>query len=119
MAVLGPRFCARALSSRGKRGPLPIAARRPPTTAASPAAELLRSMWDPPRPGPEPACPELAGRFSTTAPPRKPFILFLKAGVYHRWLPLIQYICSMFVVGLIFFFSLFLSLCPFHCFSLY
>lgn len=43
------------------------------------------------------------------------FILFLKAGVYHGWLPLIQYIGSMFVVGLIFFslsfsFSLSLSL---------
>ena len=29
-------------------------------------------MWDPPRPGLEPASPALAGRFSTTAPPRKP-----------------------------------------------
>ena len=29
-------------------------------------------MWDPPRPGPEPASPALAGRFSTTAPPGKP-----------------------------------------------
>ena len=29
-------------------------------------------MWDPPRPGLEPVSPALAGRFSTTAPPRKP-----------------------------------------------
>ena len=36
MAVLGPHLCARALSSRGKRGPLFIAVRRPLTIAASP-----------------------------------------------------------------------------------
>ena len=35
-------------------------------------AELLRGMWDLPRPGLEPASPALAGRFSTTAPPGKP-----------------------------------------------
>ena len=35
MAVLGLRFCARAFPSCGKRGPLPIAVRGPPTTAAS------------------------------------------------------------------------------------
>ena len=35
MAVLGPRLCARALSSCGKRGPLFIAVRGPLTTAAS------------------------------------------------------------------------------------
>ena len=29
-------------------------------------------MWDPPRPGREPAFPALAGRLSTTAPPGKP-----------------------------------------------
>ena len=70
MAVLGLRFCARALSSCGKRGPLLIAVRGPLTTAASPVAEhrlqtrrlshrgsraqLLRGMRNPPRPGPEP-----------------------------------------------------------------
>ena len=88
MAVLGPRFCARALSSCGKRGPLLIAARRPLTIAASLAAEHrlqtrrlsncgsraqpLRGTWDPPRPGLEPASPALAGRLPTTAPPGKP-----------------------------------------------
>ena len=69
-------------------GPLFIAVRRPLTIAASPVAEhrlqtrrlsscgsraqLLRGMWDPPRPGLEPVSPALAGRFSTTAPPGKP-----------------------------------------------
>ena len=35
MAVLGLHFCARALSSCGKWGPLFIAVRGPPTIAAS------------------------------------------------------------------------------------
>ena len=35
MAVLGLRFCARAFSSCGKRGPLFIAVRGPLTIAAS------------------------------------------------------------------------------------
>ncbi|KAJ8797169.1 hypothetical protein J1605_017397 [Eschrichtius robustus] len=40
-------------------------------------AQLLRGMWDLPRPGLEPVSPALAGRFSTTAPPGKPiFFLF-------------------------------------------
>ena len=88
MAVLDLRFCARALPSRGKRGPPPIAARGPPTTAAplaaehrlqtrrlsncGPRAQPLRGTRDPPRPGPEPAPPALAGRLPTTAPPGKP-----------------------------------------------
>ena len=88
MAVLGLRFCARALSSCDKRGPLFIAVRGPPTIAASLAvehrlqtrrlsncgsrAQPLHGMWDPPRPGPEPVFPALAGRLSTTAPPGKP-----------------------------------------------
>ena len=91
MAVLGLRFYARALSSCGKRGPLFIAVRGPLTIAASLAAEhglqtrrlsscgsraqLLRGIWDLPRPGLEPASPALAGRFSTTAPPGKPAVL--------------------------------------------
>ena len=93
MAVLGLCFCARALSSCGKRGPLFIAVRGPLTVAASPVAEhrlqtrrlssrgsraqLLRGMWDLPRPGPEPVSPALAGGFSTTAPPGKPLAAFL------------------------------------------
>ena len=39
MAVLGLRFCARAFSSCGKRGPLFIAVRGPLTLAASLVAE--------------------------------------------------------------------------------
>ena len=90
MAVLGPRLCARALPSCGKRGPLFIAVRGPLTIAASSVAEhrlqtrrlsncgsraqLLRGTRDPPRPGLEPASPALAGRFSATAPPGKPSI---------------------------------------------
>ena len=88
LAVLGLRFCARAFSSCGKRGPLFITVRGPLTITASLVAEhrlqmrrlsscgsqtqLLRGMWDLPRPGLEPVPPALAGRFSTTAPPGKP-----------------------------------------------
>ena len=88
LAVLGLRFCARAFSSCGERGPLFIAVHGPLTVVASlvaghrlqtrrlsncgSRAQLLRGMWDLPRPGLEPVSPALAGRFSTTAPPRKP-----------------------------------------------
>ena len=88
MAVLGLRFCTRAFSSCGERGPLFITARGPLTIAASLVAEhrlqtrrlsncgsqaqLLCGMWDLPRPGLEPVSPALAGRFLTTAPPGKP-----------------------------------------------
>ena len=75
MAVLGLRLCARAFSSCGKRGSLFIAVRGPLTIAASVVAErrlqtrrlsncgsraqLLRGMWDLPRPGLEPVSPAL------------------------------------------------------------
>ena len=88
MAVLGLRFCARAFSSCGKWGPLFIAVRGPLTIAASlvaghrlqthrlsgcgSRAQLLRGMWNLPRPGLEPVSPALASTFSTTAPPGKP-----------------------------------------------
>ena len=94
MAVLGLRSCARAFSSCGKRGPLFIAVRGPLTIAASlvvehrlqtrrlsncgSRAQLSRGTWDLPRPGLEPVSPALAGRFSTTAPPGKPFFSFKK-----------------------------------------
>ena len=88
MAALDPRFCARAFPSRGKWGPLLTAVRGPLTITASLVAEhrlqtrrlsncgsraqLLRGMWDPPRPGLEPVSPAPAGRLSTTASPGKP-----------------------------------------------
>ena len=94
--MLGLRFCARALPSRGKWGPLLITVRGPLTIAAplvaerrlqtrrlsncGPRTQPLRGMWDPPRPGPEPVSPALAGRLSTTAPPGKPNTGILK---YH------------------------------------
>ena len=94
MAVLGLRFCARALSSCGKRGPLFIAVRGPLAIAASLVAEHrlqtrrlsncgsraqpLCGMWDLPRPGLEPVSPALAGGFSTTAPPGKPWAILSK-----------------------------------------
>ena len=89
LAVLGLRFCARAFSSCGKQGPLFITVRGPLTIVPSLVvehklqtrrlsscgswAQLLCGMWDLPRPGLEPVFPALAGRFSTTAPPGKPF----------------------------------------------
>ena len=93
--MLGLRFCARAFSSCGERGPLFIAVHGPLTIAASLVAEhrlqtprlsncglraqLSRGMWDLPRPGLEPVSPALAGGFSTTAPPGKPhFLYFLR-----------------------------------------
>ena len=41
-------------------------------------AQLLRGMWDLPRPGLEPTSPALAGGFLTTAPPGKPNMMDLK-----------------------------------------
>ena len=92
MAVLGLHFCARAFSSCSERGPLFTAVRGPLTIVASlvaghriqtcrlsscgTRAQLLRGMWDPPRPGLKPMSPALAGRFSTTAPPGKPLDIF-------------------------------------------
>ena len=99
MAVLGLRFCARAFSCCGKWGPLFIAVRGPLTITASLVAEhrlqthrlsncgswaqLLRGMWDPPRPGLEPVSPALAGRLSTTAPPGKPHAVLITVALWY------------------------------------
>ena len=45
-------------------------------------AELLWRMWDLPRPGIEPVCPGLAGRFFTTGPPGKSHFWSFK---YRAW----------------------------------
>ena len=82
--MLGLRFCARALFI-AVRGPLTVtvslvAEHRLQMCRLSSCgswAQLLRGMWDLPRPGPEPASPALAGRLSTTAPPGKPFSFVL------------------------------------------
>ena len=95
LAVLGLRFCARASSSCSEQGPLFIVVRGPLTIAASlveehrlqtrrlsscgSRAQLLRGMWDLPRPGLKPMSPALAGRFSTTAPPGKPYHAIFKS----------------------------------------
>ena len=94
LAALGLCCCAWAFSSCSERGPLYIAVRGPLTVAASlvaehrlqthrlsncgSLAELLRGMWDLPRPGLEPVFPALAGRLSTTAPLGKPDCTFFK-----------------------------------------
>ena len=61
--VVGHRLQTQRLSSCGSR------------------AQLLRGMWDLPRPGLEPVSPALAGGFSTTAPPGKPCRCILDAFV--------------------------------------
>ena len=86
--MLGLHFCARAFSNCWEQGPLFIAVRGPLTaehklqrlrlSSCGSRAQLLRGMWDPPRPGLEPVSPALARRLSTTAPPGKPRVLFKK-----------------------------------------
>ena len=114
--MLGLRFCARAFSSCGERGPLFIVLRGPLTVAASLVAEhrlqthrlsncgsraqLLCGMWDLPRPGLEPVSPALAGRFSTAAPLGKP-LLHLK----------VETLCFIFVL---FFFQVCVGMKPCH-----
>ena len=98
--MLGLRFCVRAFSSCGKRGPLFIAVRGPLTVAASlvsehrlqtrrlsncgSRAQLLHGMWDLPRPGLEPVSPALADGLPTTVPPGKPWMHILYYKVFNK-----------------------------------
>ena len=87
LAVLGLRFCARAFSSRGKRGPLFIAVRGPlllrstgsrcadsVVVAHGLSCSAACGMF--PDQGSNPCPLALAGRFSTAAPPGKPLFYF-------------------------------------------
>ena len=121
---VGSSVRARAFPGYGKRGPLFIAVRGPlfiavrgPLTIAAPPvaghrlqtrrlsscgprAQPLRGMWDPPRPGLEPASPAPAGRLSTTAPPGKPWITtFIR---YLFILPVFPYAIHVHVLILLF-----------------
>ena len=107
IVVRGPLFIV-------VRGPLFITVCGPLTIAAPPVAghrlqtrrlsscgsraQLLRGMRDLPRPGLEPVCPALAGRFSTTAPPGKPLSGTFISQVSDSRLPS----CLMFSVSLSF-----------------
>ena len=93
LAVLGLRFCARAFSSCGKRGPRFITVHGPLTIVASligstgsrrkgsvvvahgPSCSAACGIF--PDQGSNPCSLALAGRFSTTAPPGKPSRSFI------------------------------------------
>ena len=118
MAVLDLHFCAKAFSSCGKWGPLFITVCGPLTIAASFVAEhrlqtcrlsncgsraqLLRGLWDLPRPGLEPVSPALAGRFSTTAPPEKPRHIHSLSSKFLKWAnhPFSSFLILLFLVFL-------------------
>ena len=118
LVVLGLRFCARAFSSCGKWGPLFIVVCVPLTIAASFVAEhrlqtrrlsscgsraqLLRGMWDLPRPGLEPVSPALAGRFATTAPPGKPYVSLFELWFSQGICPVVGLLGRMVVLFLVF-----------------
>ena len=57
-------------------------------------AHLLRGMWDLPRPGLKPVSPALAGRFSTTAPPGKPypFTFNIAMSLHLEWISYRQHV---------------------------
>ena len=93
--MLGLRFCARAFSSCGKRGPLFIAVRGPLTIAASlvmerrlqtrrlssrgSRAQLLRGMWDPPGPGLKPVSPCIGRQTQPLRHQGSPYKLFIRS----------------------------------------
>ena len=111
--MLGLRFCVRAFSSCGKRGPLFIAVSGPLTVAASLVAEhrlqtrrlstvsraqLLHGMWDLPRPGLEPGLKPSPGHLSAghTATELALLCPSLEALLFYGGLPFfgLQDICS-------------------------
>ena len=87
LAALGLHCCTWAFSSCGEWGLLFVAvhgllialaslfgstgSRHAGFSSCGTQAQLLRSMWDLPRPGIEPVSPALAGGFLTTATPGK------------------------------------------------
>ena len=104
LAALGLHCCTWAFSSCGERGLLFIAVScrgaRAPGLRASVAvarslsscgarAQLLRGMWDLPRPGFEPVSPELAGGLLTTAPPGKPQSVSFYCHIYSIFIAVI------------------------------
>ena len=105
--MLGLHFCARAFSTCGRRGPLFIAMRGPLTVAASLVAEhrlqtrrlsscgsraqLLRGMWDLPRPGREPRVPCISRQILNHCATREALLEnFLTSASFFKpllWLP--------------------------------
>ena len=102
---LSPVAASRGHSSSQCAGPFtiaasPVAEHRLQTRRLSSCgsrAQSLRGMWDPPRPGLEPASPALAGRFSTTAPRGKPSSFFFKYIDKHEELPVANFLKSQLV----------------------
>ena len=98
MTVLSLRFCARALYSCGKWGPLLTAVRGPLTIAASLVAEhrlqtrrlsncgsraqSLRGMQDPPRPGPKPVTPRIGRQTPNHCATREALPHFLSVFIF-------------------------------------
>ena len=93
LAALGLCCCAQAFSSCSERGLLFVAVRRLQAhrlqqlqrvglSGCGTWAQLLRGMWDLPRPGIKPVSPALPGGFVTTAPPGKsPEICSLRGSI--------------------------------------
>ena len=61
--------------------------------------QLLRSMWDLPGPGLEPMSPALAGGFSTTEPPGKPYFLNSLFIYLIQQIPIEHQLCSQICTG--------------------
>ena len=84
--------------------------RRAGSVSCGSRAQLLRGMWDLPRPGPEPVSPALAGRFST-APLGKPNTLFFKILFHYSLLQDIDYSSLCYTVGLCYLSILYIVAC--------